>query len=342
MVRFTLRYDHGTATRVPLPDKNVVINMAMQRFRDRAGCIAWSRRNQSVALREGIIGLMRSEGVDPTVTNSTELFGRDLTEVEQKEVKKGDKGRFPVAAVHASSAASSSKPSHKRAREEHPTPTAEERVVKKRKTRGTKISMNQFFSLGQPQQDLPPLTGLEDDVEEGSALPDAVLGEHTPESSFAAAARVDIGGSREDCRTLVPRSESQRQSIDDALKATRQAYFEWAGYEAPQTDRSTSYLSQWQHIRAAFEGFYWGGEEVPYIPQLPPWYTTLEDWPAHEKDFMYFEAWVYGHRAPRLNGVLIKGQKRWAQFLERISWLDDRDRQVQLDGYLAVKGFVPE
>ena len=286
---------------------------------------------------------MRSEGIDPTVANSTELFGRDLTEAEQKEVKKGDKSRFPISAAPGPSAASSSKPSQKRAREEeHPAPTVEEPVIKRRKTRGSKISMNQFFSLGQLQQDSPPTAGLDDDEEESPAPPDAVFGGDAPESSSAGNSKMDIGRSREDCRTLVPRSESQRQSIDDALKATRQAYFEWAGYRAPETDRSTSYLSQWQHIHAEFEGFYWGGEEVPYIPQLSPWFTTLEDWPAHQKDFMYFEAWVYGHRAPRLDGVLIKGQKRWAQFLERISWLDDRDRQAQLDGYLAVKGFIPE
>lgn len=92
MVRYTLENEHGHKIRRPLNDKNTVINMPMQRFRDEAGCITWLKRQDHI--RSGLIKFLRSEGVDPEKTNSTKDLTRDLTKKEQIEVKNGLKARF--------------------------------------------------------------------------------------------------------------------------------------------------------------------------------------------------------------------------------------------------------
>ncbi|KAL6713170.1 hypothetical protein ACLMJK_009291 [Lecanora helva] len=95
MVRYTFEVTNGQRQRVALPDKNTTVNMPMQRFRDRAGLIAWSTRPGSNTNREAIIGVMQSaENFDPTITNSTEDFGRDLTIHEQAQVKAINKAKY--------------------------------------------------------------------------------------------------------------------------------------------------------------------------------------------------------------------------------------------------------
>jgi hypothetical protein len=94
MVRYTFETVNGRTICKALNDKNSVINMPMQRFRDEAGCIGWLKRLPNI--RTGLIKLMKSEGVDPEDNNCTKDFGRELTREEQLEVKKGENSIFPV------------------------------------------------------------------------------------------------------------------------------------------------------------------------------------------------------------------------------------------------------
>lgn len=98
MVRFTTEVVKGREVHRPLNDKNSIINMPMQRFRDEAGCIAWLKRQEHI--RAGLVKLMMSEGVDPRKDNSTKDFGRLLEKEEQVEVKKGDKAEFPIRTLN--------------------------------------------------------------------------------------------------------------------------------------------------------------------------------------------------------------------------------------------------
>ncbi len=117
MVRYHFRAVNGRTIREALPHKNATINMPMQRFRDKAGCIAWIQRQGK--LRAGTLKLMRSEGVDPeTNGNSTKPFGRDLGTEEQKEVKKGDQANSPPKTLAAVIGLSRTGKSRKRSHEE--------------------------------------------------------------------------------------------------------------------------------------------------------------------------------------------------------------------------------
>ena len=143
-----------------------------------------------------------------------------------------------------------------------------------------------------------------------------------------------------DCRTLAPENEADRNAIDAALEATLEAFYEWVGNVAPNTDRNLSYMSRWEQIHGEFVQYDWEEQidgQVPYLPQSPPWYTNIEDWPPHVKDSLYFEAWTRGFRAPRaVDGTLIELS---GDFLEAINRLDEKDRDELLDRAVKGKGF---
>ena len=73
----------------PLPKVNDVVSMPMSRFRLKAGCIAWNRRDGSDALKEGLKTILGSS----LANNSIRPFGRDLKNWEIEEVKKGNAGK---------------------------------------------------------------------------------------------------------------------------------------------------------------------------------------------------------------------------------------------------------
>lgn len=554
MVRYTIKDVNGARSKLPLPDKNVVINMPMQRFRDRAGCVSWTKRQSSSTLRDGILALMRSHGFDPVLANSIEGFGRDLTVQEQQEVKKGSKGKFLHKAGKrrlpddvrrqredkeksksnkrtAPAVAGPSTAENRRKRtlppnaspdesDEEEIPRESSRILRSRKrirvvedpdaegetddgadddwasqrdnftdarTSTHLVQHMQARLWAQPKSRTPrgmndveqttdqredtsatkyvnqpemaydennmgatsshgtrPLPGpiqpsqsgpnsreariarhvenfsnnpnfqrlqayrrtfeeFEADVEtRGSDSveparkrqavaerpqrtatyaqqsqnlnPEVRRSRHIPgqrglaQSTPNRVARAPIGVPRTndvanalttssaensarpqapapqiDCRTLPPRTESERLSIEAALQATREAYFEYTGYPAPTTNRNRSYDSQWRSIRASFEEFDWSEEpdgQAPYFPHLPPWYTTIEQWPPHPKDSMYYEAWKRGFRAPRgPHGELIDLP---GGFLENIGRLDDGERQLFLDRAVGAKGYAPQ
>ena len=173
---------------------------------------------------------------------------------------------------------------------------------------------------------------------EDRANPQTISTQHRSATSQPTAGNVD-------CRKLSPMTEAERWALEEALVSTREAFFEYTGYVSPETDRNNSYFEQWEAIHEAFLEFNWTGHprcingEPPFLVQLPPWYTSIEDKPEHVKDSMYYEAWVYGFRAPRYEtGELIVMN---GEFLESIGKLDDETRKDLLDRALESKGFAP-
>ena len=77
-----------------LGTKNTHVNMPMQRFRDKVGCIAGSKREGSKEIREGLLKLFRYHGFDPAESGSTRGFGRNLKPWERTEVKLGNAGNY--------------------------------------------------------------------------------------------------------------------------------------------------------------------------------------------------------------------------------------------------------
>ena len=71
---------------------NTVINMPIERFRFRAGLCSWTRRTGTLKIKEGLKKLYG----DKVQNNSVRAFGRDLTNREIKEIKKGKEAKFPV------------------------------------------------------------------------------------------------------------------------------------------------------------------------------------------------------------------------------------------------------
>ena len=91
-----------------------------------------------------------------------------------------------------------------------------------------------------------------------------------------------------DMRDVRPSSGEQSQSLDKALRYTREAYREWTGQEAPVTNIEDSYNTQYREIRAVFRAW-WKSEDnprrldpVPELWRMRRWSGTLEDWQAPE------------------------------------------------------------
>lgn len=77
-----------------LGTKNTHVNMPMQRFRDRAGCIAGARREGSKEIFQGLLKFFRHHGFDPVESGSSRGFGRNLKPWERDEVKLGNAGNY--------------------------------------------------------------------------------------------------------------------------------------------------------------------------------------------------------------------------------------------------------
>ena len=77
-----------------LGDTNAVINMPIARFRFRAGLCSWRLREGTLEIKEGLKKLY--EYGDKIQNNSVKAFGRDLTNREIKEIKKGKQARFTM------------------------------------------------------------------------------------------------------------------------------------------------------------------------------------------------------------------------------------------------------
>ena len=71
---------------------NSVINMPIERFRFRAGLCSWRRRTGTLKIKEGLKKLYG----DNIQNNTVRAFGRDLTNREIEEIKKGEDAKFPI------------------------------------------------------------------------------------------------------------------------------------------------------------------------------------------------------------------------------------------------------
>ena len=91
-----------------------------------------------------------------------------------------------------------------------------------------------------------------------------------------------------DIRDVRPANGDESQSLDSALRYTREAFREWTGLEAPVTNLEDSYNVQYREIRGAFRAW-WRSEQNPYrghpLPELwraLRWSGGMDDWDAPE------------------------------------------------------------
>ena len=76
---------------VEAPDPNVVCNMRMFRFRKEKGMLSWTEKGKTKVIGQGLEKLF---GIS-LINNSMKSFGRDLTPMEQVEIRKGRDAHFP-------------------------------------------------------------------------------------------------------------------------------------------------------------------------------------------------------------------------------------------------------
>ena len=70
---------------VEAPDPNVVCNMRMFRFRKEKGMLSWTEKGKTKVIGQGLEKLFGNS----LINNSMKSFGRDLTPMEQVEIRKG-------------------------------------------------------------------------------------------------------------------------------------------------------------------------------------------------------------------------------------------------------------
>ena len=106
-----------------------------------------------------------------------------------------------------------------------------------------------------------------------------------------------------DIRDVRPASDDESQSLDSALRYTRDAFREWTSQEAPVTNLEDSYNTQYREIRSAFRAW-WRSDENPYhgdpLPELwraLRWSGGMDDWDAPEAGEHLREARRMGKRA---------------------------------------------
>ena len=106
-----------------------------------------------------------------------------------------------------------------------------------------------------------------------------------------------------DIRDRRPSNGDESQSLDSALRYTREAFREWTGLEAPVTNLEHSYNVQYREIRSAFRTW-WRSEENPHRgDQLPElwralrWSGGMDDWDAPEDGEHLREARRRGKKA---------------------------------------------
>ena len=108
-----------------------------------------------------------------------------------------------------------------------------------------------------------------------------------------------------DIRNVRPADGWQSQSLDWALRYTREAYLEWTGKNAPVTNLEDCYNVQYQEIRSAFQDW-WTSEDnperlepMPELWGLEPWDGTVIDWKGPDNMEHLDEATRRGRWAPR-------------------------------------------
>ena len=91
-----------------------------------------------------------------------------------------------------------------------------------------------------------------------------------------------------DCRYERPKSNAEQLSLQRALTATRDEYFEHTGLAAPETENEASYLTQYQQLQNDFEHVWRAiffnnvkaGVKPPTLFCLKPWWDSILLWPG--------------------------------------------------------------
>lgn len=79
-----------------LATQNSAVNNPMERFRSEAGLSSWTKRKNTLVIKEGL----RKLYVNVLQNNSFKAFGRDIIRKEVQELKKGEEAIFPIDFVH--------------------------------------------------------------------------------------------------------------------------------------------------------------------------------------------------------------------------------------------------
>ena len=91
-----------------------------------------------------------------------------------------------------------------------------------------------------------------------------------------------------DIRDMRPANRDESQSLDSALRYTRDAFRAWTGREAPVTNLEHSYNFQYREIRSAFRAWWRSetnpqrGDPLPELWRARRWSGTIDDWDAPE------------------------------------------------------------
>ena len=103
-----------------------------------------------------------------------------------------------------------------------------------------------------------------------------------------------------DIRDMRPANGDESQSLDSALRYTRDAFREWTGQEAPVTNLEDSYNVQYREIRTAFR-IWWRsegrGHPMPELWRARRWSGTMDEWDAPEDEEHLSEARRWGDKA---------------------------------------------
>ena len=106
-----------------------------------------------------------------------------------------------------------------------------------------------------------------------------------------------------DIRDMRPSNGEESQSLDSALRYTRDAFREWTGADPPVTNLEDSYNVQYREIRSVFRAW-WRSEENPHrgdpLPELwraLRWIGGMDDWDAPENGEHLREARRSGKKA---------------------------------------------
>ena len=121
-----------------------------------------------------------------------------------------------------------------------------------------------------------------------------------------------------DIRDVRPATAWHTRSLEDALRYTREAFLEWTGETAPETNLEDCYNVQYRKLRAAFRDW-WRSEKNPQrsepLPELwrmKTWSGAIEDWKAPENKEHLHEAMRRGRWAPRNeDGSLQQPEFHW-------------------------------
>ena len=130
-----------------------------------------------------------------------------------------------------------------------------------------------------------------------------------------------------DIRDVRPADGWQSQSLKNALGYTREAYTEWTGEEAPDTNLEDCFNVQYREIQAAFK-IWWRSEKnpqrsdpLPELYQVEAWSGSVENWKAPENIDHLWEPIRRGKWAPRnKDGSLQQPEFLWNA--EKYNWYD--------------------